>query len=90
MATKEQILDALKSVIDPDLHRDIVTLGFVKNVAICDGVAKVTIELTTPACPVKDQLKEQAHAAIGAAEYDGARRALLELDQNVLPALGLA
>jgi len=58
--TKEQVLGVLKKIIDPDLHQDIVSLGFVKNVAICDGAVKATIELTTPACPVKDVLHKQA------------------------------
>jgi len=58
--TKEQILDALRHVIDPDLGRDIVSLGFVTTASACDGVVKAVINLTTPACPVKDQLKAQA------------------------------
>lgn len=58
--TKEQVLEALKQIIDPDLKRDIVSLGFVKQVAICDGRVKITIELTTPACPVRDVMKSQA------------------------------
>ena len=58
--TKEQILDALRSVKDPDLHKDIVSLGFVTQHAVCDGIVKVTINLTTPACPVKDQMKKEA------------------------------
>jgi len=58
--TKEQILDVLRQVKDPDLHKDIVSLGFVTQSAVCDGVVKVTINLTTPACPVKDQMKQQA------------------------------
>lgn len=61
--TKDRILEALKVVQDPDLHQDIVSLGFVKDLAYCDGLAKFTLELTTPACPVKDQLKEQARQA---------------------------
>ena len=60
------VLDALKVVVDPDLHRDIVSLGFVKDVAIDSGRVSFTIELTTPACPVKDQLRDQAAAAVGA------------------------
>jgi len=63
---KEAILEALKQVVDPDLHRDIVTLGFVKEVRECDGNVAVTIELTTPACPVKDLMKQQAVDAIKA------------------------
>ena len=81
MATKDQILQALKAVIDPDLHRDIVTLGFVKDVAICEGAVKVTIELTTPACPVKDQLKEQAHQAVAA--IDGVTQVNIEMTAQV-------
>ena len=60
------VLDALKSVTDPDLGRDIVSLGFVKNLAIDAGRVSFAIELTTPACPVKDQMRDQARAAVSA------------------------
>jgi ATP-binding protein involved in chromosome partitioning len=60
------VLDALRSVRDPDLRRDIVSLGFVKNLAIEGGRVGFTIELTTPACPVKDQMRDQARAAVAA------------------------
>jgi ATP-binding protein involved in chromosome partitioning len=66
MTTPEAVLDALKRVIDPDLRKDIVSLGFVKNLTIDGGRVAFTIELTTPACPVKDLLKEQAVAAVSA------------------------
>ncbi|MEI6666544.1 MAG: Mrp/NBP35 family ATP-binding protein [Acidobacteriota bacterium] len=59
-----QILQALSAVTDPDLHKDIVKLGFVKDVTIDGGRVAFTIELTTPACPVKEQLKEQARAVV--------------------------
>ena len=62
--TEAQVRTALKVVQDPDLHEDIVSLGFVKAVAIDGGKVSVRIELTTPACPVKDQLKKEAEAAI--------------------------
>ena len=62
--TKEQVLDALRSVNDPDLHRDIVTLGFVKEVAIDGSSVALKIELTTPACPVKDLLQEEARQCV--------------------------
>ena len=58
------VLDALKAVKDPDLHRDIVALGFVKNLRVDGGRVAFTIELTTPACPVKDQMRDQARAAV--------------------------
>jgi len=58
------VLEALKTVKDPDLHRDIVTLGFVKNLEVDRGLVRFTIELTTPACPVKDRMREEARAAV--------------------------
>ena len=62
--TEQAVLDALRSVRDPDLHRDIVTLGFVKDLRIEAGRVAFTIELTTPACPVKEQLREEARTAV--------------------------
>lgn len=62
--SESQILDALRIVQDPDLHRDIVSLGFVKNIRISGGAVAFDVELTTPACPVKDLLREQARAAV--------------------------
>ena len=64
--TQDQILNALTQVKDPDLNRDIVSLGFVKNLKIGDGRVSFAIELTTPACPVKDLMKEQAVQAVRA------------------------
>src|SRR2546428_14069230 len=58
------VLDALKVVQDPDLHKDIVSLGFIKDLTIERGQVAFTIELTTPACPVKDQMRDQARAAV--------------------------
>ncbi len=62
--TSEDVLNALRSVQDPDLHRDIVTLGFVKDVVIQESLVAFTIELTTPACPVKEILQAEAEAAV--------------------------
>jgi ATP-binding protein involved in chromosome partitioning len=64
MVSEHVVLDALKVVKDPDLHQDIVALGFVKNLRIDGGKVAFTIELTTPACPVKEQMKDQATAAV--------------------------
>ena len=66
LPTKDQILDALRGVIDPDLHKDIVTLGFVTKAECVNGVVDVIINLTTPACPVKEQLKSQAEGFLRA------------------------
>jgi len=62
--TEAAVLDALRVVRDPDLHRDIVALKFIKNLRISGGTVAFTIELTTPACPVKDQMRDQARAAV--------------------------
>ena len=65
MALEESaVLDALKVVRDPDLNRDIVSLGFIKNLKIDGGRVAFTVELTTPACPVKDLMRDQARAAV--------------------------
>ena len=68
MATpdRDAILKALTVVVDPDLRRDIVSLNFVKDVVVDGGRVAFTIELTTPACPVKDQMRDQALAAVQA------------------------
>jgi ATP-binding protein involved in chromosome partitioning len=58
------VLDALKVVRDPDLNRDIVTLGFIKDLKLDGGSVAFTIELTTPACPVKEQMRDQSRAAV--------------------------
>jgi ATP-binding protein involved in chromosome partitioning len=63
---RDAVLNALRVVIDPDLRRDIVSLGFIKDLSLTDGNVSFAIELTTPACPVKDQLRDQATAAVRA------------------------
>lgn len=62
--SESAILEALTVVRDPDLHRDIVSLKFVKNLRIRGGGVAFTIELTTPACPAKEQMRDQARAAV--------------------------
>jgi ATP-binding protein involved in chromosome partitioning len=65
MALNEStILEKLHPIHDPDLHRSIVDLGFVKNIKIGGGNVSMDLELTTPACPVKDQLKQACIDAI--------------------------
>jgi len=63
---RDAVLNALRIVNDPDLRRDIVSLGFIKDLSLQDGHVSFAIELTTPACPVKDQMREQAMAAVRA------------------------
>ncbi|HEX8236215.1 MAG TPA: Mrp/NBP35 family ATP-binding protein [Abditibacteriaceae bacterium] len=61
---RDDVLDALTQVVDPDLGRNIVDLGFVQNVRVCGGNVAFNVELTTPACPVKDQLKKQCENVV--------------------------
>jgi len=60
----QQVLDALKNVEDPDLKKDLVTLNMIKDLSIADNQIKFTLELTTPACPMKDMLKNACTNAI--------------------------
>jgi ATP-binding protein involved in chromosome partitioning len=64
--SKDQVLSVLRTIQDPDLHKDIVSLGFVKEVKIEGEEVDFTIELTTPACPVKDQMKAEAEEKVAA------------------------
>jgi len=64
MTTEADILKALSTIIDPDFNKDIVSLGFVKNISIHGDKVAFTIELTTPACPVKEAFRQQAEAAV--------------------------
>lgn len=62
--SREEVLAALRSVKDPDLHRDIVSLNFVRDLEISGSSVKFRLVLTTPACPVKAQLEEEARRAV--------------------------
>ena len=64
--TEAAILDALRAVQDPDLHKDIVTLKFIKNLRIDGGRVAFTIELAIPGAAVRDQLRDQARAVVAA------------------------
>jgi ATP-binding protein involved in chromosome partitioning len=69
--TKDEIITALTKIKDPDLHRDIVSLGFVKKVELTDNRLDVEIQLTTPACPVRDEMKTQAVEEIRKLGFNG-------------------
>jgi len=60
------VLDALRTVIDPDLNRDIVSLNFVRDLKIDGDTVSFTIELTTPACPMKKEMERMAREAVTA------------------------
>lgn len=81
MVNQEQVLDALRNVVDPDLHRDIVTLGFVQDLKVHDNRVSFTLKLTTPACPVKDELKQQAEESVRA--LPGVEAVAVEMSSEV-------
>ena len=66
MLTEPAIMDALRTVQEPELGRDIVTLGMVRDVRITGMDVAFTIELTTPACPLKDEIEANVRSALGA------------------------
>jgi ATP-binding protein involved in chromosome partitioning len=64
MTTVDQVLTSLRKVVDPELHKDIVTMGMIKDLAITDEKVSFTLELTTPACPFNDDIEQDVRAAI--------------------------
>src|SRR3989338_7666706 len=83
MTDETSILETLKKVQDPDLGRDIVSLGFVKNLRLSGGKIDFDLELTTPACPVKDQLKSQCEQLLKA--LPGVETVEVRMTSNVRP-----
>ena len=69
MPTEEQVYDALRDVIDPELGLDFVELGLVYGVEVSEANVTVTFTLTTPACPIGPQVSEQMKEFVG--ELDG-------------------
>ena len=64
--TEPAVLEALRQIKDPDLHKDIVTLGFIHDLRINGGEVSFRIVLTTPACPVKAEMESAARELVGA------------------------
>ncbi|MFC4909258.1 metal-sulfur cluster assembly factor [Actinomadura gamaensis] len=60
----EDILEALKDVVDPELGINVVDLGLVYGVDVADGVATLDMTLTSAACPLTDVIEDQAHSAL--------------------------
>ncbi len=76
--TEEQVLDALRKVMDPDLQKDIVSLGFVQDLKIEGGSVSFRLVLTTPACPMKEKMKSEAERNL--MEIDGVEKVEIKLD----------
>lgn len=81
--TEEAVLAALARVVDPDLHRDIVSLGFIKDLAIDGGSVSFKVELTTPACPVKEQIQTQCQEFVS--EVEGVKSVNVTMTSRVKP-----
>ncbi|MEN6624956.1 MAG: Mrp/NBP35 family ATP-binding protein [Candidatus Sumerlaeia bacterium] len=81
--SRDEVMAALARVNDPELHRDIVSLGMVKTVEIEGGRVAVTLELTTPACPLKEVFTRDIRAALG--KIPGFRAVAIEFTANVKP-----
>lgn len=86
--SEQTVLDSLKQIVDPDLRKDIVTLGFVRDLKIDDGNVSLRIVLTTPACPVKEQMEAQATGIISALE--GVKSVKVAMDAEVPQGRGIA
>lgn len=80
---KNNVIRALSTVNDPDLHRDLVSLNMVQNIEIEGKTIKVKILLTTPACPLKDKIKDDCVAAIKK-EIPEASDIIIDMDSKVI------
>jgi ATP-binding protein involved in chromosome partitioning len=68
--TESAVIDALRNVQEPELGRDVVTLNMIRDIVIEGPRVAFTIELTTPACPLKDEIETNAQAAVKAIGAD--------------------
>src|SRR5574339_1247003 len=64
MVSIEQIMAKLQTIEDPELHKDIVSMGMIKDLSINDGKVAFTLELTTPACPFNSDIERDVRSAI--------------------------
>ena len=62
--TEAMVLNALRRVMDPELHHDVVELGFIQEVEILDGYVHLDIQLTTPHCPFAESIVQQMKDAV--------------------------
>ena len=85
--TEQSVLDALSNITDPDLRKDIVSLGFVKDLKIDGGNVSFRLVLTTPACPVKEAFETEAKSLVGA--IDGVQNVNVTMDSEVPQGRGL-
>lgn len=88
MVNEKIILEELSVIIDPDLHKDIVSLGFVQNIKIEGEEVSLDIELTTPACPIKNEFKKSAEeillgiSGVSSAKVNMTAREVKKVEKN--------
>jgi len=87
-ALTDPIREALKTVLDPEIGKDLVTLNMVKAISVEDGRAAVTVELTTPACPLKEKIEGDVRAAVE--KVEGVSGVDVEFTANVRGAPAVA
>jgi ATP-binding protein involved in chromosome partitioning len=85
--SEQSVLDALRQIKDPDLHKDIVTLGFIKDLKIDGGQVSFRVVLTTPACPVKEELETAAREVV--AGLPGVTNVNVTMDSEVPKGRGI-
>jgi len=78
----EQVMQALSTVIEPELHKDIVSLNMVRDLSVNGDTAEFTIVLTTPACPLKDVFVERCNEAL-VGKVDGIQQIKIKWDAQV-------
>ncbi|RMG97173.1 MAG: iron-sulfur cluster carrier protein ApbC [Chloroflexi bacterium] len=79
--TEQAVLSALSTVIEPELHRDLVSLNMIRNLKIDGNDVTFTIMLTTPACPLRGRMEQDARAAL--AKVPGIGKVTINWDANV-------
>jgi ATP-binding protein involved in chromosome partitioning len=82
MIGEKEVLDALRSITDPELRRDIVSLHMVEDVKVEPGVVSFTLNLTTPACPLRTRLEEDAKQAV--AKLEGVKEVRMKTTSRVM------
>jgi len=79
--TREAVLEALGKVQDPEINKDLVSLGMIDNLEVADGKVSFTLNLTTPACPLRDEIQNRARSAVEA--LDGVKEIDIKMDAKV-------
>ncbi|MBU0719476.1 MAG: Mrp/NBP35 family ATP-binding protein [Planctomycetes bacterium] len=79
--TPEQVLEQLRTVNDPELHKDLVSLNMIKDIKVTGSTVALTLELTTPACPLKGQITAEVERAVK--RIPGVEKVEVELSSRV-------